>query len=269
MTAAAAAERTGYAWRRSYDVDDVRAKVSTIYWDAAAGIGAMLNFRDHLQETFEAYANHTREAGKSNAISNNGQRVVKALFALMDHKTGRCDPSLDEIAKRTGGLSRRTVVRQLAVLRELKLVDWVRRTVAIEGHKGKGWNRTQTSNSYFINLTNMPEEILRTLRQRLGDRFRETKRKLQGSGAVPGHLANKAAKLVKGLTGALSGATRGPSAALASASDADRIAHMYGGDLDMIAQHMEMAGLSFGSNASANLALYPPPRTKYKRNEGA
>lgn len=265
---AATAERTGYAWRNSYDVEDSRAKVGAIFWDKDAGVAGLLKFRDVFQQTAEAYAAEKREAGKTLPITHNAQSVLKALFAVMDSKTGRCDPSLDEIAKRSR-LGRRTVVRLLANLRALKLVDWVRRTVAIEGHKGKGWNRTQTSNAYFINLANLPEEILRTLRQRLGDRFRETKSKLKGSGAVPGHIANAAAKLVKGLSGAFSGGARGPSAALAGMSEDDRLAHMYAGDLDAIAAHKEMMGLSFGSNASANLTLYPAPRTKYKRNEGA
>lgn len=268
---AAAAERTGYAWRRSFDADDARAKVGTIFWDKAAGIAGLLKFRDVFQQTAEAYAAEKREAGRTLPISYNAQSVLKALFAVMDSKTGRCDPSLDEIAKRSR-LARRTVVRQLAALRELKIVDWVRRTVKLEGAKGKGWHRTQTSNAYFINLAELPEEILRTLRQRLGDRFRETKRNLMGSGAVPGHNESKAAKLVKSLASAFTGAQRGPSAALASASEDERLAHMYQGDLDAIEAHKEMqreGGLFFGSNASATVALYPAPRTKYKRNEGA
>jgi hypothetical protein len=72
----------------------------------------------------------------------NGRAVLDALLFYMDGKTGRCDPCLDTIAKKSK-LSRRTVVRQLDTLRSFKIVNWVRRTVKTGNAKGKGLSATR------------------------------------------------------------------------------------------------------------------------------
>ncbi len=255
-------------WRRSYDVDDPRAQVSTIYWEPTARNENALRFFDVFARTVVRYSDHIREAGKQLPISMNGRAVLEALFSVMDGKSGRCDPCLDTIAKRSR-LSRRTVVRQLDTLRRQKIVDWVRRTVKTGNARGEGPQRQQTSNSYFIDLANLPVEIVRTLRQRLGDRLRETSRRLVGSAAVPNRMAIKAERLLKGVTGALCARDRQSQTSrrsLAGASQAARIEHMYGGDVEAMRQHMEMLGSSFGQSASANLALYPQLRTKGEKD---
>jgi hypothetical protein len=186
----------------------------------------------------------------------------------MDGKTGRCDPSLDSIAKRSR-LSRRTVVRQLEVLRKENLVNWVRRTVKTDNAPGEGPQRQQTSNAYFIDLAKLPVEIGRTLRQKLGDKLRETSRKLVGSGPVPSRIAGKTAKLLANIAGSLSapGAReRAERRSLVGGSMADRMAHMYRNDPTALRQHEEMLGLSLGMSASANLALYPSPRTEERKD---
>ena len=255
-------------WRRSYDVDDARAQVSTIYWEPTANNANMFRFRDAYRDTVLAYADHVRKPGKTLPISLNALQVLKALFASMDGKTGRCDPSLDSLAKRSR-LSRRTVVRQLEVLRKENLVNWVRRTVKTDNAPGEGPKRQQTSNAYFIDLSKLPVEISRTLRQKLGDKLRETSRKLVGSGPVPSRLAGKAAKLLANVAGALSapgGRERAERRSLVAGSMTDRIAHMYRDDPAAMREHAEMLGLSFGVSASANLALYPSPRTEERKD---
>lgn len=259
---------TEKAWRRSYDVDDARAQVSTVYWEPTARNENMFRFRDVYRDTVVAYADHIRKPGKTLPISMNALQVLKALFSVMDGKTGRCDPCLDTIASRSK-LSRRTVVRQLDTLRREKIIDWVRRTVRTGNGPSEGPQRKQTSNSYFIDLANLPIEILRTLRQKLGDKLREKKSRLVGSGPVPSRLAGKTAKLLANVAGALAsggGRDAAKRRALAGASLSQRLAHMYGDDIDSLQEHEEMLGLSSASSASANLALYPSLRTERKRD---
>lgn len=246
-------------WRKSYDVDDVRARVSTIYWDTTPKNENYLQFRDVFAKTVRKYSSHIREKGKQLPISMTAQAVLGALLALMDGKTGRCDPSLDEISRRSD-MSRRTVVRQLEALRERKIVNWVRRTVKTGNAKGAGPQRQQTSNAYFIDMVNLPVEIVRTLRQKLGDKLRETAKIFHGSGKVPNRMAIQVERLRTGLVGALTatgGIGRTERSRLASASPAAVAAHVYRNDPDALREHEEMLGLSFAPSASANLALYP------------
>ena len=189
-------------WRNSYDIDDARAQVATIYWEKTANNADALRFFDTFTKTVARYSSHIRKAGKQLPISMNAKAVLEALFGVMDGKTGRCDPCLDTIAKRSG-LSRRTVVRVLHTLREARIIDWVRRTVKTGNAKGAGPQRQQTSNAYFIDMLKLPAEIARTLRQKLGDKLRENVRHLQGSGSVPSRMAIKAERMLKSVTGAL------------------------------------------------------------------
>ncbi|EIZ77750.1 replication protein A [Novosphingobium sp. Rr 2-17] len=250
-------------WRKSYDVEDVRAQVFQIHWEKTDKNENALKFFDVFAKTVVSYSDHIRAAGKQLPISMNAKAILEALFSVMDGKTGRCDPCLDTIAKRSR-LSRRTVVRQLDALREQKIINWVRRTVKTGNAKGEGPQRHQTSNAYFIDMLKLPVEIVRTLRQKLGDKLRETARHLEGSGIVPNRLGIQAERLLKSFAGAMSasdGRERVERRALVSASADTRLALMYGGDLDAMREHEEMLGLSFGHSASATLALYPVDRT--------
>ncbi len=250
-------------WRRSYDVDDVRAQVATTYWETSPKNENALKFFDVFAKTVVRYAGHIRESGKQLPISMNGKAVLEALFSVMDGKTGRCDPSLDTIAQRSR-LSRRTVVRQLEALRQLQIIDWVRRTVKTDNARGEGPQRQQTSNAYFIDMAKLPIEIVRTLRQKLGSKLKEKVRVLHGSGPVPNRMAIKAERMLKALSGAFNASGRDERStrrALIGGTEQSRIAHMYGNDADAMQQHAEMLRPSSAQSASAKLALYPVFRT--------
>ena len=251
-------------WRRSYDIEDPRAQVSTTCWHTADNHKHARKFFDVIGRAIWQYADHVREAGKPMPICANALKVFEALASYMDYATGCCDPALDTLAARCK-LSRRTVVRQLEVLRRMRIIDWVRRTEKTGNAPGEGPQRRQVSNAYFIDLARRPVEILRTLRQKLGDTLREPGTKLTGSGPVPSRLASKVGMLVTGLKGAFAtqlGRERGDREHLATISDERRIAYMYRGDPDGLRQHLEMLGISEGKSASAKLALYPSSRTK-------
>jgi DNA-binding transcriptional ArsR family regulator len=190
------------AWRRSYDIDDSRAQVSTIYWQVSDRNEHALRFFDVVRKAIWQFSDHVRRPGKPLPICANAMRVFEALIRHMDFRTGRCDPSFDTISA-TCKLSRRTVVRHLDVLRRERLIDWARRTVKTGNAPGEGPQRKQTSNAYFVDLARLPVEILRTLRQKLGDKLRETGKNRQGSGPVPSRMQGKAAKLIVSLAGNL------------------------------------------------------------------
>ena len=250
-------------WRNSYDVEDSRAQVATVHWDQSPNNSNALKFFDAFANAVVRYSLHIRQAGKQLPISMNAKAVLQALLSVMDGKTARCDPSLDEIARRSR-LSRRTVVRQLFKLRAARIIDWVRRTVKTGHAKGEGPQRQQTSNAYFIDLLNVPSEIVRTLRQKLGAKLREKVRHLRGSGPVPNRATIKGERLVATAAGALSVNTEREQAkrrALAGGSEEDRLVAMYGGDLEAIRQHKEMLNMATRPSASAKLALYPSLRT--------
>ena len=250
-------------WRRSYDVDDARAQVATVCWTPSDKHANFFRFRDVYRDTVLEYAGHIRKPGRTLPISANATLVLRALMSKMDAKTGRCDPCLDTIAK-ASRLSRRTVVRQLEILRAGRLVNWVRRTVKTGNARGEGPQRQQTSNAYFIDLSALPVDLLRSLRQKLGDKLREVTKVLQGSGPVPNRMAIKAERMLKGLATAWNGNGQGEKAArraLAGASSNAITSHMYGDDGDARREHAEMLGISNCPSASAKLALYPGSRT--------
>lgn len=254
----------GGTWRNSYDTEDARAQVSTIYWEQTPNNADALKFFDAFTNAVVRYSVELRAKGKQLPISMNARAVLEALMSVMDGKSGRCDPSLDTIAKRSR-LSRRTVIRQLFKLRQARIINWVRRTMKTGNAKGEGPLRQQTSNAYFIDMLKVPVEIVRTLRQKLGAKLREKVRHLTGSGPVPNRKAIKAERLIKAATGAMSVAKdheRAARRALASGSADERLIAMYGGDLDAIRQHKEMLCASVAPSASVKLALYPPLRTR-------
>ena len=260
-------------WRKSYDVEDRRAQVSTIYWDVVPDNKNALRFFDTFERAIAQYSSMRREPGKPSPIGGNHLTVIRALRSFFDFKTGRCDPALDTIAKRCHpSLSRRTVIRCLDDLRQYCGIDWVRRTVRTGNSPGEGPQREQTSNSYFINLANMPIEILRTLRHKLGDRLREGARKvLAGSGPVP-RLADKASTLINQLGRAFAGPMRTEGAerrALAAMTEDQRLAHMYRDDRASLEKHREMLASSVEGARVSDRHSIPAPGSKNKRNEGA
>ncbi|ARU15906.1 helix-turn-helix domain-containing protein [Croceicoccus marinus] len=247
------------AWRKSYDINDPRAQVSTVHWKPSDTNKDAFKFFDVIKKAIWSYSDHIREAGKPLPICANAMKVYEALIRHMDFRTGRCDPSLDTLAS-TCKLSRRTVVRQLDVLRREQLIDWTRRTVKTGNAPGQGPQVRQTSNAYFIDIARLPIEILRMLRQKLGAGLREGPSRAPGSGGVPSRLAGRTARLVSSLAGSFVTNRDQSFAGLASRDHSDRLAHMYRGDPDGLRQHLEMLGLTAEPGASANLALYPSIR---------
>jgi hypothetical protein len=77
-----------------------------------------------------------------------GLMVYHALaFDCLQYKTGQCDPSLDELARRAC-CSRRAAIDALRRLRELGAVAWQRRCDIVQA--GGRWQLAQLTNAYFL-----------------------------------------------------------------------------------------------------------------------
>jgi hypothetical protein len=92
----------------------------------------------------------TRQPGRHGGII--GRTALTTLYALLfdflNHRTGRCDPSLDTIAAKAG-CCRRAVVNALARLRELGLLAWQRRCEEDRDAEGR-FRLRQRTNAYGL-----------------------------------------------------------------------------------------------------------------------
>lgn len=98
----------------------------------------------------ERYELTTRQKGKRyGKLGSVALEVLRELLRLVDYRTGRLEPRIDTIQRRTRR-SRPAVVRALAALRGAGFLDWIRRYVPtgqVEGPRVR-----QTSNAYRLSL---------------------------------------------------------------------------------------------------------------------
>jgi len=190
-------------WRGSLDVDDPRAKV-----ERPLGDGTPEGAKEFIRAWIIAakdYANHTKARGKAHRISANLIRLIETImWRCLERATGRCEVTLERIMDVTG-YSRPTVVRLLARGREEGLIDWVRRTEKTDNAPGEGPRVKQTANAYFFEVTKLPIEAYRKVKQRLAKNPPKEYPERRGSGPVPNGMARAASKLVNGLKGAWRG----------------------------------------------------------------
>jgi len=101
-----------------------------------------------LAEKFDA---HTRDPGKhGGCLKRTGLQVLRILlFHFHNVHNGRCDPSLDTIAK-AAGMARSTVAKALNRLEEAGIIERIRRArwIRLNGRK----RCVQWSNAYLLNV---------------------------------------------------------------------------------------------------------------------
>jgi len=179
-------------WRCSYNVDDERAQPWRPFGDGSVHQARAVI--DAIVETAEAWADKVKEAGKLHPLSQNALKTLRRMLErFMDFPTGACDPSLDQISE-AARFSRMTVIRHLKSLRDLKWLDWVRRTEPTGNSPKDGPTLKQATNAYFFEISRLPLEAQIHLRQILKDRgikLAEAPDR-KGSGPVP----NRAQRLV-------------------------------------------------------------------------
>ena len=93
-----------------------------------------------------------RERGRrSGPLGHVALEVLDLLANLVDHRTGRLDPSLATLMGRLKR-SRDAVVRALAALRAHGFLDWLRRCAPTGLAEGPGPRMRQVSNAYRLSL---------------------------------------------------------------------------------------------------------------------
>lgn len=124
-------------------------------WSIAKRIGAAEKYdRDHRQQ-----------GEKMGPLGHIGLEVLRALYMIVDYKTGRLEPSIDYICGKVKR-SRAAVVRALARLRDHGFLKWKRRAEPIEGAEGlRGPQVKQIPNAYGLDL---PVEAISYLTSRDG-----------------------------------------------------------------------------------------------------
>lgn len=155
--------------RSSYDVADRRAQVFRPIADGTTA-GA-LGWIDCLLKTVTEWDDVERRKGGARPLGFAGIRVLETILGRrggipIDFKTGRLEPAIDTIA-RIARLSRTTVIRALARLREMKILDWVRRSQRTGNDGQFGPQREQVSNAYFFTPEALPARVLQRFRDLL------------------------------------------------------------------------------------------------------
>lgn len=194
---AVAETRTGI-WRCSYDVDHARANVARPFGNGSkAQSHATI---DAIVKTAKVWANTFKEAGKTHAITGNMANTLDTLLRnFTDFKTGACEATYEMVAKATG-YGRATIHRHLMALRDLKWIDWVRRTKRSDNGRD-----VQTSSQYFFEISRLPlaaQIHLRQLLKKKGIVMQDCADR-QGSGPVPNRAQRLAGRLAKGFKGAV------------------------------------------------------------------
>jgi hypothetical protein len=174
-------------WRRTYNVDDRRADVGRKLGDGTAHQGKIVLaaiveaakkwFDAENKEARAAYADVQRAHAdaQSGAPAPKKQRILKwnllnthgAVLNFIDFKTGECIATYEMIAA-AASICRDTVYKHLNILRELGLIDWVRRCEPT-GNK-VGQKVKAAPNSYFFEITRLPSRVQMLIHQILARR---------------------------------------------------------------------------------------------------
>lgn len=152
--------------RDSFDIADRRAQVFRPIGDGTK-VGA-LSWIDCLLKTVAEWDDHERKKGGARPLGFAGLRVLETLLGRrgaiqVDFRSGRLDPAIDTIA-RVARLCRGTVIRALARLKALRVLDWVRRTQRADTAGDAGPQRVQVSNAYFFTPERLPARVVQRLR---------------------------------------------------------------------------------------------------------
>ncbi|MHB8285945.1 MAG: hypothetical protein ACYDD1_14885 [Caulobacteraceae bacterium] len=108
----------------------------------------------------ERYELVNRQPGKRlGPLGFLGIDVLREMTRMVDHGTGRLDPSIATIARRLKR-SQSAVKRALARLRAHGFLNWLRRFKVADGKGRRGPQVEQTSNAYAIALPAKAERLL-------------------------------------------------------------------------------------------------------------
>ncbi|WP_288806311.1 helix-turn-helix domain-containing protein [uncultured Novosphingobium sp.] len=215
-------------WRRTFDVSDSRAQVGRILGDGSARQGKIIlstiievakkwfkkaneDARNAFAAERAAYANAGEATGqaptKQRPLKWNVLTTLDAVLGFTDFKTGECIATYEMIAQ-AAECGRDTVYRHLNILRDLGLIDWVRRCEPTDNKKQP---TKAAPNAYFFEITRLPSPVQMLMRQILKRRgvTLAAHPDRVGSGKVPNRVQRLADRLGKTLTGAADFLRRG------------------------------------------------------------
>lgn len=125
-------------------------------------------FKAAVLQAAEAYELGGRKGGKENGpLGHIGLEVLRFLFRIVDHKTGRLEPAIATICERINR-SRDAVVRALARLKAHGFVDWIRRTEPTD-NDGAGPQVRQITNAYGFDILKLPRSSAAWVRRVLSN----------------------------------------------------------------------------------------------------
>ncbi|BAV65775.1 hypothetical protein [Sphingobium cloacae] len=139
--------------RNSYDIDDRRADVFRPVRDGWDWIGSVM-------QAFDELLHHQRvtKYKESDRLQDGDRRILWNFLKLIDFKTGRLDPSYQEIADRAG-CHRDTAIEACKRFAKWLGLKWVRRTVKAETAGRAGPQREQISNAFHFDLPSAPRRV--------------------------------------------------------------------------------------------------------------
>jgi hypothetical protein len=118
-------------------------------------------FKDALARAAKRIDDDTKGAGaRMGVIGLTGRKVLEALCEIVNHATGRLDPSIATIAARAR-LAKGTVVRALARLKDAGFLDWFRRTRPTDNEGQAGPQVEQVTNAYWFALRGRAAGLVR------------------------------------------------------------------------------------------------------------
>lgn len=289
-------------WRRTYDVDDARAKVGRILGDGSARQGkivvstilevAIAWFKkanaDARAEYAAARAAYSKNAPagekaptKRPALKWNLLTTLKAVLDFTDFKTGECVATYEMIAT-AADCGRDTVYRHIIALRDLGLLDWVRRCEATDDRHQP---TKAAPNSYFFEISRLPAParmLMHQILKRRGVQLASHPDRM-GSGPVPNRAQRLASRIGKALSGAASLARgRGQhdekmaEAAFVRAemvamgdTPTDQWAQIrHPGDAAAQARYNERLGIQSFASESLKMPLHSPPQEQEQKDRG-
>ncbi|WP_343611164.1 hypothetical protein [Novosphingobium sp.] len=184
-------------WRGSFDINDERSQVGRRLGDGSYGQG--MSVIAAIRETaFEWIKDLKKEKGRENKLRWDVINTLCAVLGFTNFKTGECTPTYEQIAA-AAGCCRLTAIRHCAILRENKLLDWVRRSRGGDGNRNE-----QAPSSYMFELSRLPTKFqihMRQILKRMGIKL-ECHPDRKGSGPVPNKGQRLAERVLKGFAAA-------------------------------------------------------------------
>ncbi len=121
----------------------------------------------------EMHERENKQPGKRNGpIGAIGLEVYRELMRMVCWKTGRLEPSIDTICRRTAR-SRDAVTKAMARLKTEGFLNWIRRFEPVENPDPFGPQVKQTTNAYWFDLPAKAADLVRRIMRKPTEKQRD------------------------------------------------------------------------------------------------